>query len=66
MRRYVLTCSHNGQVDVQSFEAENDTEATVEAIRRVMRDAFTSTFWAEGLIVLSQGDRVVHTMEAKA
>lgn len=65
--RYTLTAAHpiHGKRTI-SCVCDNDTDATMWGISRVLDLAITRPLWAEGAIVLKQGDRVLHSMPAKS
>lgn len=66
MKRYSLTAEWHGLKNSLPIEAEDDFLATLEAIDRIMAYAFGNPAWAMGHIVLRQGDRIIHEMEAKS
>jgi hypothetical protein len=66
MRRYKLTAATASYADIPVYiDAAEDFDATMQAISTVIAKATKSNTWAKGRVVLSEGARIVHVMEAK-
>jgi hypothetical protein len=66
MNRYSLTARQGIRTLVVLFDADNDTDATMQASHTVMEHATWSTVWANGSIELvSPTGEVLQTMGAK-
>lgn len=63
---YTLTAAHpvHGKRTIRTV-CDNDSDATMWGISRMLDLAMDHPLWAEGAIVLKQGKRVVHSAPAK-
>jgi len=63
---YIVTAKGSGMTKRTWFHADDDFEATIAAIGRILDKANGMTEpWANGRIELAQNGRLVHVVEAK-